>query len=149
MNKHSPSNRQVSNPIEKLLQRKGQPFEQLIRNSFDRIERCHSCILIIKNYFYPNQQIMYYILFYKTVDDYIEKRAPYRDEHLALVQDFYEKGHMVMAGALAEPADGAVLIFKGEDTSAAESFVEKDPYVKNGLISHWETRPWTVVVGGE
>jgi len=92
---------------------------------------------------------MYYILFYKTVDDYIEKRVPYRDEHLALVQDFYEKGHMVMAGALAEPANGAVLIFKGQDTSAAESFVEKDPYVKNGLISHWEIRPWTVVVGGE
>jgi len=37
MSNNSPSNKQLFNPIEELLQRKGRPFEQLIRNSFDMI----------------------------------------------------------------------------------------------------------------
>ena len=90
---------------------------------------------------------MYYILFYTTIENYIEKRAPYREEHLELVQQAHENGDIVMAGALDEPADGAVLIFKGDTPEAAKAFVQKDPYVKNGLIRHWEIRPWNVVVG--
>jgi uncharacterized protein len=92
---------------------------------------------------------MYYILFYKTVDDYIEKRAQYRQEHLQLAQQNRTDGSLVMAGALAEPADGAVLVFKGDSPAVAENFALNDPYVKNGLIRKWEVRPWTVVVGGE
>jgi uncharacterized protein YciI len=65
---------------------------------------------------------MYYILFYKTVENYVERRAPYRREHLALAQQAQASGELVMAGALAEPADGAVLVFKGDGPGAAEAF---------------------------
>ncbi len=92
---------------------------------------------------------MYYLLFYETVDGYVEKRAPYRPEHLDLAQKAFEKGELVMAGALADPADGAVLVFRGEGPDGAESFARRDPYVKNGLIAKWYVRPWTVVIGGE
>jgi hypothetical protein len=88
---------------------------------------------------------MYYILFYKTVDNYIERRAPFREEHLGLIHEFHGDGRMVMAGALAEPADGAVLIFSGDNPAAAHDFVSRDPYVKNGLITEWSVRPWNVV----
>jgi len=91
---------------------------------------------------------MYYILFYKTVDNYIEKRAPYREEHLAMATDFFKAGKLTMAGALAEPADGAVLVFKGDDPKVAEDFARNDPYVKNGVVVEWRIRPWTVVIGG-
>ena len=91
---------------------------------------------------------MYYILFYKTVDNFIEKRAPYREKHLALVDVAHAGGTLVMAGALAEPADGAVLVFKGEGPFVAEEFAKNDPYVVNGLIKEWKVRPWTVVIGG-
>ena len=91
---------------------------------------------------------MYYILFYKTVDNYIERRAPYRDAHLAYANAAHERGELVMAGALDEPADSAVLVFKGEGPSAAETFAQNDPYVKDGLITEWKVRPWTVVIGG-
>jgi uncharacterized protein YciI len=90
---------------------------------------------------------MYYILFYKTVDNYIERRTPFRGEHLSLVQSFHDAGSLVMAGALADPPDGAVLIFKGDTSAAAEEFVSKDPYIKNGLITDWSVRPWNVVTG--
>jgi len=90
---------------------------------------------------------MYYILFYKTVENYIERRAPFREEHLGLIREFLNDGRLFMAGALAEPADGAVLIFRGDNPQAAHDFVSRDPYVKNGLITEWSVRPWMVVTG--
>jgi uncharacterized protein YciI len=92
---------------------------------------------------------MYYILFYTTVENYVERRAPYRPEHLALVNEMHKSGALVMAGALSDPADGAVLIFKSDGPEIAEEFVKRDPYVKNGLIREWKVREWTVVVGNE
>ena len=92
---------------------------------------------------------MYYILFYKTADNYVERRAPYRIDHLNLAQQALENGTLVMAGALADPPDGAVLIFKGDDPSVAENFAKNDPYVKNGAVREWTVRPWTVVIGGQ
>jgi len=92
---------------------------------------------------------MYYILFYKTTDNYVEMRAPFRDAHLSLARQALENGSLVMGGALDDPPDGAVLIFKGEDPSVAEEFARNDPYVKNGVVREWQVRPWTVVIGGD
>lgn len=91
---------------------------------------------------------MYYILFYKTVENYVEKRAPFRSEHLALAKAALENGELLMAGALANPADGAVLVFRGDSPEVAERFAKNDPYVKQGLITEWTVREWTVVIGG-
>lgn len=90
---------------------------------------------------------MFYLLFYRTIDNYIEKRAPFRAEHLKLAQDAQKSGVLVMAGALDEPADQAVLVFKGDSPEVAENFAKNDPYVINGLISEWSVRPWNVVIG--
>ena len=92
---------------------------------------------------------MYYILFYKTVENYVERRKPFREEHLKYANAAHQRGELVMAGALAEPVDSAVLVFKAEEPSIAEEFARNDPYVKNGLITEWEVRPWSVVVGSE
>ncbi len=87
----------------------------------------------------------HYILYYKTVEGYTEKRLPYRTEHLALVQRYKEAGHILMAGALADPVDGAVLIFKVEGPEGVEEFVHQDPYVRAGLIPSCEIREWSIV----
>jgi uncharacterized protein YciI len=91
----------------------------------------------------------YYALFYEAVDDFIARRGTYRDEHLRQAREAYARGELVLAGALADPADGALLVFQGESAAAAEAFARQDPYVKNGLITKWKVRPWTVVVGNE
>lgn len=88
------------------------------------------------------------LLFYDLVPDYLDRRGMYRDEHLGLVRDAQQRGELVMAGALAEPADGALLIFRGADPTVAERFAAADPYVINGLVTRWRVRPWTVVAGG-
>jgi len=91
----------------------------------------------------------YFALFYDAVDDFITRRGTYRDEHLRLAREAHARGELVLAGALADPADGALLVFQGDSPAAAEAFARQDPYVKNGLITGWKVRPWTVVVGNE
>ena len=90
---------------------------------------------------------MHIILFYDVGDDYVTQRAPYRAQHLELVRAAYERGELVIAGALANPADGAVLVFRGPDAKAAEAFAANDPYVKNGVVVRWRVREWSTVIG--
>ena len=92
---------------------------------------------------------MHWLLFYDLPDDYVERRAPLRDEHLGLARAARERGELVLAGALAEPPDQAVLGFKGDDPSSAEAFATADPYVREGIVTAWRVRQWTVVVGGD
>ena len=90
---------------------------------------------------------MHYLLFYDIVPDYVERRVPYRAAHLAYARQAVERGELVLGGALANPADGAVLMFKGSSPEAAEAFARHDPYVLNGLVTAWRVREWTTVVG--
>ena len=90
---------------------------------------------------------MHYILFYDVVDDYVEKRAQFREAHLRLGREAHGRGELVLGGALADPVDGAVLVFKGTSPEVAESFAKADPYVINGLVKSWRVRKWVTVIG--
>jgi hypothetical protein len=91
--------------------------------------------------------LAYYALFYDAVEDFIARRAAFRDEHLRLAREARDRGELLLAGALADPADGALIIFQGASPAAAEAFARRDPYVTNGLITAWTVRNWNVVVG--
>lgn len=91
----------------------------------------------------------YYLLEYVLVDDYLVRRASLREAHLALAREASERGDLVLAGALAEPPDRAVLIWRTSERSVVERFAEADPYVREGLVTSWTIRPWTVVIGHE
>ena len=91
----------------------------------------------------------HYLLLYELVDDYVERRPAFRDEHLALARAAHERQELLLAGALAEPTDRAVFLFSAHGASVAEDFARHDPYVRNGLVTSWEVRPWTVVIGGD
>jgi uncharacterized protein YciI/heme-degrading monooxygenase HmoA len=90
----------------------------------------------------------YYALFYEVVDNFIDRRVPFRQEHLRLANEARERGEIIFAGALAEPAS-ALIVFHVDDKTKVESFARNDPYVQNGLVKKWEVRPWNVVVGNE
>mgnify|MGYP001332509983 CR=1 FL=1 len=90
---------------------------------------------------------MHYLLFYDAVDNYAEKRAPFRKDHIAHAKAAVGRGDLVLGGALANPIDGTVLLFKGDTPAVAEAFAKADPYVTNGLITRWRVREWTTVVG--
>ena len=89
----------------------------------------------------------HFLLFYMLSPDYMERRSAFRNEHLRLAWEAQGAGDLVLAGALHDPADTAVLLFAGEDGSAAEAFARADPYVTEGLVERWEVREWTTVIG--
>ena len=91
----------------------------------------------------------YFALFYDVVEEFAARRAPYRGEHLRLVQEAHERGEIVLAGALGAPPDRALLVFRTDDLSLVEAFARDDPYVAHGLVIRWEVLPWAVVVGNE
>ena len=90
---------------------------------------------------------MHYLLMYDVVPDYVERRAALRLEHVTLARDAIARGELVLGGALADPVDGAVLLFKGDSPEVAERFAKRDPYVLHGLVTRWRVREWTTVVG--
>jgi len=92
---------------------------------------------------------MHYLLLYDVVDDYVERRAALRAEHLALARAAHARGELVLGGALADPVDGAVLLFQGDSPAGAAAFAAADPYVRHGLVRQWRVRTWTTVVGDQ
>ncbi len=94
-------------------------------------------------------KVVYYLLHYELVDDYMERRPAYREEHLGLAREAEERGELVLAGAYADPPDGAALVFRADDDSIVREFVAQDPYVREGLVKRWTIRQWTVVIGDQ
>jgi uncharacterized protein len=90
---------------------------------------------------------MHYLLFYKADENYAERRKPFRAAHLKYAQEAVERGELVLGGALANPVDGAVLLFRAASAQTAEDFATRDPYVVNGIVASWHVREWTTVVG--
>jgi len=90
---------------------------------------------------------MHYLLFYEVADDYLTRRAEFRNVHLRMGWEAAERGELVLGGALANPVDGAVLLFKGDSPAVAEKFAAADPYVTSGIVKRWYVREWTTVVG--
>jgi hypothetical protein len=90
---------------------------------------------------------MHYLLLYDVADDYVARRADFRAAHLQKAWLAHDRGELILAGALADPVDGAVLLFKGESREVAEAFARTDPYVTSGLVTRWRVREWTTVVG--
>ena len=90
---------------------------------------------------------MHYLLMYELAPDYLERRGEFRTEHLKMAWDAQERGEIVVAGALSDPADMAVLMFKAESPEVVERFAKADPYVIHGLVTGYRVRQWNTVVG--
>jgi uncharacterized protein len=91
--------------------------------------------------------MMHYLLTYDYVADILERRGEFRAAHLKAAWDAHERGELLLAGALAEPVDGAVFVFQCEDESKITAFVEQDPYVRAGLVTQWRIRKWPTSIG--
>ena len=73
--------------------------------------------------------------------DALVKRAPFRDEHLARLQDLKEQGTLVTLG----PTEGSTHvfgIFEANDVSVVRKLVEDDIYWKHGIWTSFEVYPW-------
>ncbi|SNY44537.1 hypothetical protein SAMN06297280_0748 [Arsukibacterium tuosuense] len=89
----------------------------------------------------------HYLLIYHTAADYLQRRAEFRPAHLALAWQSAERGELLLGGAVGEPADSALLLFRCDSADIPTAFAKADPYVVNGLVKSWQVKPWHTVVG--
>ena len=87
------------------------------------------------------------VLQYDAVDDFIDRRTPYREEHLRLVREAHARGEIVMAGALGDPPDGGLLVFTARRPRSPKSSPAAIRTSSTDSITRWGVRPWNVVVG--
>jgi len=90
---------------------------------------------------------MHLLLEYALAEDYLERRAALREDHLALVRAAHGRGELLLGGALPDPYDRALLVWTAS-REVVEAFAAADPYVVHGLVTGWTVREWNVVVGG-
>ena len=91
----------------------------------------------------------HFALIYEMVENFVERRKPYREAHLQHINDAHARGLIVMAGPLGDPPEGGLLIFRADSAAAVEAWVRADPYVTNGIVFGSRVRPWNLVIGGE
>lgn len=89
----------------------------------------------------------HFLLFYDTAPDYLERRGEYRGQHLVYARAATMRGELLLGGALTDPVDGAVLLFRADDGKVVQEFAANDPYVVEGIVTGWRVREWTTVVG--
>ena len=94
-----------------------------------------------------SEPVVHHCLFYDYVEDVVDKRAPFRADHLALARAWKDDGRIVMAGALGNPPHGALFVFEVDDPGEIEQFVGADPYVAGGIVTAWRIREWSVAIG--
>jgi hypothetical protein len=90
---------------------------------------------------------MHYLLIYDTAPDYLARRGEFRTAHLGLAWEYVQRGELVLGGAVGDPVEGALLLFRCDSPEAPAAFANADPYVKNGLVTQWRVKPWNTVVG--
>jgi uncharacterized protein YciI len=83
---------------------------------------------------------MKYVLYYESSPDVRQKAPLHMAAHRERWSEFAKAGTLLMVGPFADPAQGAMAVFTTRD--AAEEFAKGDPFVLNGVVSHWVIRDW-------
>jgi uncharacterized protein len=91
----------------------------------------------------------HFLVFLEFSETFAARRAEFRKAHLEKAWAAVDRGELVLAGALTEPLDSGLFLFKGDSPEVAEKFVNEDPYINNGLVSRWRIREWATVVGDD
>ncbi|NYJ08943.1 YciI family protein [Petropleomorpha daqingensis] len=88
---------------------------------------------------------MKYLMTYRAVDGFLPLAQANIAGHRARLQEFHDRGVLLLAGPLGEPGNGdAIGVFTTRE--AAEEFIAGDPFVVNGVVAEWAVRPWNEVL---
>jgi uncharacterized protein len=78
---------------------------------------------------------------YYPSEDFLALARQHGAAHRARLQDFHDRGLLLMAGPLDSPPSGEALgIFTSRE--GAEEFVADDPFVRGGVVARWTIRPF-------
>jgi uncharacterized protein YciI len=88
---------------------------------------------------------MKYVVLYESADDVASRAQAHFPAHRQRLDDFHRRGVLLMVGVFGDPqTQGSMAIFSTRD--AAESFVDGDPFVLNGVIKSYEIREWNEIL---
>lgn len=82
-----------------------------------------------------------YVMWGTYCENVMEKRAPYREAHLAGLADQKEAGTLITLG----PTQDATMVFgiyEAESADQVKTLVEGDPYWKNGIWTGYDIKEW-------
>ena len=83
-----------------------------------------------------------FVLWGTYCEDVLSKRAPFREEHLARLQQLKEAGSLITLG----PTKDLKLVFgvfEADSAEAAEALVKADVYWREGIWTSVDIHPWT------
>jgi uncharacterized protein len=98
------------------------------------------------NFSNNDKQTKYYMLYYKLVPDILEKRMPFKDEHMRILKELSSKG-LVFVGAEVKEGFPAVFMFEGKNDEILHEWLRRDPYINNGLVMEHHFNQILLVAG--
>jgi uncharacterized protein YciI len=84
---------------------------------------------------------MKFVLWGTYCADALERRTPFRDEHLAGLQRQKEDGVLLTLGPTADTSH-VFGLYEAEDRETVESLVKGDVYWRQGIWTAVEIYPW-------
>ena len=87
-----------------------------------------------------------YVLFGSYCENVVERRAPYREAHLAGLQQQKADGVLVTLGP-TQDLTKVFGIYDAPDETTVRNLVESDPYWQNGIWTEYEIKEWIQAIG--
>ena len=84
---------------------------------------------------------MKFVLWGTYCADALQRRTPFRDEHLKELRRQKEEGVLITLG----PTEGSTHVFgiyEAENQATVEALVQNDVYWRNGIWTAVEVHPW-------
>ncbi|MEO1791941.1 MAG: YciI family protein [Cyanobacteria bacterium J06629_19] len=85
-----------------------------------------------------------FVMWGSYCENALEKRTPYREEHLAGLTDQKEQGLLTALGPTTDNTK-VFATYEAEGEAAVRALVEGDPYWKNGIWTDYEIYEWNKV----
>lgn len=82
-----------------------------------------------------------YVLWGSYCDNVLEKRAPYRQDHLDGLAQQKESGVLITIGP-TQDLTKVFGIYEAESEAVVRDLVESDPYWKGGVWTEYDVKEW-------
>ena len=87
---------------------------------------------------------MKHVLFYELAEDAMPLAQEHFPAHRKRIEEFHERGLMVLVGTFSDPPVGAMAVFTTRE--AAEEFMAADPFLQNGVVGAHRIREWDEIL---
>jgi uncharacterized protein YciI len=85
------------------------------------------------------------VVLYHATADVLERAPAYMPAHQACIQEFHDRGDLLLIGTFGDPVrEGALCVLRSRE--AAEAWVKQDPFVTEGLVARYEIRDWNEIL---